>query len=216
MQPVAPDFDSWILFAFGRPARSDFYPFFDEREEVWDPDPGTAVDFLTRLFEDPSVLDNYDDRQVGGGLWLLSSEDSHALYNRDVPAEARERCVASIVPLFAGLFDRRCAPLLGHLDEPGAGPLNHACYMWWENLAPAALPDDPNRERLEARMLDVMAAILDLANPACQESALHGLGHAARHTPKRVEAIVDTYLQRQGIRPELADYARFARGGCIL
>jgi len=211
------DFDAWLDFMFGRPARSEFYPFFDEREEVWDPAPAVAVDYLTRLYETPApLLHDYSDRQIGGGLWLLASEESHALYSREVPVEARERCVAALYRLYADLFDPRCAPALGHLDEPGAGALNAACYMWWDILPFVAATDDPDKDRLDARAIDVLEKVLRLANPACQESALHGLGHLVRHVRQPLDPIFAAYLERRDIRPELATYARAARSGCIL
>ena len=61
-----------------------------------------------------------------------------------------------------------------------------------------------------------MEAILGLANPACQESALHGLGHAARQAPERIGAIIGAFLEREALRPEILAYARSARSGCIL
>jgi len=210
-------FGDWLDFTFGRPVRSDYYPFFDDREDYWDPAPAVGIDYLTRLFEDPaSLLYGYEDRQIGSALWLLSSEDSHCLYSRDVPVEARERCLAAIGTLFSDLFEARCTPVLGHRDQPGAGPVNASCYMWWENLPFPAAPDDPDRERLNAAMVATMERSLKLANPACQESAVHGLGHLVRHGPCGIDAILTAYSERDDILPELAAYARAARTGCIL
>ncbi len=210
-------FEAWLVHMFGRAVRSQFYPFFEEREEYWDPAPAVAIDYLTRLFETPvPLLRDYSERQIGGGLWLLASEEAHALYSRKVPVAARERCVAAIYRLFADLFEPRCAPVLGHLDEPGAGPLNAACYMWWENLPFVAASDDPDKDRLDATVVEVMEKTLRLDNPACQESALHGLGHLVRHVRQPIDAIFGACLERGGLRPELAAYARAARSGCIL
>ena len=185
-------FDAWLEHTFGRAVRSDCFPFFDDREEFWDPQPTTGVEYLTRLFENPaSALRNFGDRQIGSSLWMLASEDAHCIYSRDVPVAARERCIAAIATLFADLFDPRCAPVLGHLDQPGSGPLNMACYMWWENFPPVALAEDPASVVLDARRLKVLETTLTLANPACRESALHGLGHDARCRPERIRAIID-------------------------
>ena len=210
-------FDEWVEFTFCRHVQSDYFPFFEEREDYWNPAPEMGVAYLTQLFEQSgALLGDYGDRQVGGALWLLTSEDSHALYSQDVPVEARERCVAAIVRLCADLFEPRCPPVLGHLDEPGSNPLNHACYMWWENLPFVAAADDPHRARLDAKVVEVMEATLRLGNPACQESAVHGLGHLVRHGPIGIDAILTAYLERDDIRPELAAYAKSARTGCIL
>jgi hypothetical protein len=209
-------FEAWLDFMFGREVQSEYYPFFKERDAFWDPPPAIGVDYLTRLFENSMpLLRDFSDRQIGPALWLLTSEDAHCLYSQDVPVEARKRCVAAILPLFADLFDPRCAPVLGHLDQPGSGPLNAACYMWWENLPFVAAPDDPNRDRLNAQVVEVMKSVLQLDNPACQESALHGLGHLARHVTG-ADAAITAYLGRDSISAELTAYAHAARTGCIL
>ena len=217
IQRVELDFEAWIDFTFGREVVSDFYPFFADREAYWHAPPAVTIDYLTRLFENSAeLLRDYDDRQIGGALWPLSSEETHALYSREAPVEARERCIGAVACLFADLFDPRCAPVLGHLDEPGSGPLNSTCYMWWENMTCVALADDPHKPRLDAKVVEVMSAGLELGNPACQESALHGLGHSVRHGPPGIDAIITAYLERDDIRPEIAAYARAARTGCIL
>jgi hypothetical protein len=67
-------------------------------------------------------------------------------------------------------------------------------------------------------MLDVLTATLALGSIACQEAALHGLGHWHwRGDRSQVAPIVDAFIARNpGARPELLTYARAARGGCVL
>ena len=87
--------------------------------------------------------------------------------------------------------------------------------MWWEVITWGWAGDDLDAERLAAKDLDVMEAVLRLTNPACQESALHGLGHMA-HRSDRALAIIDRFLANPaGQSPELLQYARAARTGCI-
>jgi hypothetical protein len=114
------------------------------------------------------------------------------------------------------LFQPRCAPVLSHLDEPGGNELNRICYMWWDIMpigAPAASPpSDPIHDACLSEMQD----ILQLPSPACQESALHGLGHWARAYPEFTAATIDAYLAANAkLRPELVRYAQVARAGCI-
>ena len=46
--------------------------------------------------------------------------------------------------------------------------------------------------------------------------ALHGLGHWGAHAQARAEALIDIYLaENRAARPELVNYARAARAGCI-
>ena len=62
-----------------------------------------------------------------------------------------------------------------------------------------------------------MAEILALDSLACQESALHGLGHWQHAYPEEVQQIIDRFLNaNKNLRPELAAYARSARTGCVL
>jgi len=57
---------------------------------------------------------------------------------------------------------------------------------------------------------------LELDHIACQESALHGLGHWAHSYPERVEKIVDEFLtHNENLRPELKQYALQARSGKV-
>ena len=133
-----------------------------------------------------------------------------------MPTDARLACIGAIFPFFERLFSPRCAPALGHLSEAGQ-PLNTCCYMWWDEFPCIALPDDPDRELLNGAALDVMRRTLRLDSPACQEAALHGLGHWSRYHPTEVEAAIDGYLaDGREKRLELIAYAQSARCGCVL
>jgi hypothetical protein len=79
------------------------------------------------------------------------------------------------------------------------------------------MPDEPNRNEIDNEILRVMERTLHLDSPACQESALHGLGHWMPQYPGRVQEIVDKFLAvRSGLRKELREYAQSARMGCVL
>ena len=190
----------------------------------WDGPPAVTVQFLTRLFEHaPDVLQPYSDAQLNQGLWYIASNacSNHmfALMDERVPWPARERCIGSMHDLFAQCFAKRCTAHLGHLPEtePGASPLNLVCYMWWDILPVGGQPDDPNGVPLNREILGVMESTLQLDSVACQESALHGLGHWYLHYPQRVAEIIDHFLKRQkGLREELRQYAMSAQRGCVL
>lgn len=63
----------------------------------------------------------------------------------------------------------------------------------------------------------VMQQCLELDNPACVESGLHGLGHMATFLPDIAVPIIDGYLNQGGNQEEaLLRYAREARTGMIL
>lgn len=63
----------------------------------------------------------------------------------------------------------------------------------------------------------VMEQCLSLQNPACIESALHGLGHMATFQPKPARTIIDRFLKKnKTLDAQLAAYAKSARTGRIL
>ncbi len=63
----------------------------------------------------------------------------------------------------------------------------------------------------------VMQRVLALDALACQESALHGLGHWHLRYPAEVEGAIDAFLERRPqLDPRLRQYAFSARRGCVL
>jgi hypothetical protein len=89
--------------------------------------------------------------------------------------------------------------------------------MWWDTFPSLGLAGDAGLSAMQAAALSAMEDILDIDSVACQESALHGLGHWNTVTPERVAGIIDAFLLRNpGARPELVTYARAARSGCVL
>ena len=223
MRLQALSFEDWIEHVFGHEVRFRRPQwFFDDDSNWWDPEPTQAVAYLTRLFEEPEApLYWFTDAQIAQGLTYLvstsASGDNGWLYASEVPITERIRCVDSVALLFAKLFMPRCTPHLSHLSEPVAGPLNIVCYMWWDEFPSIALPSDPDWHTLHRHALQAMARILALDSIACQESALHGLGHWQRQCPAEVTVIIDHFLKgAAGRDARLVAYAKSARCGCVL
>ena len=217
------DYDDWLEHAFGHEVRLQQAAWFFDRDcDWWDPEPAVALAYLTRLFEDPEPSFRwYSDSQIAQGLTYLvntsASGDNGWFSSTDVPIESRVRCVEAIALFFAQLFLPRCSPHLSHLSEADAGPLNGVCYMWWDDFPCLALAGDPNRPMMQEAALCTMARILVFQSPACQESALHGLGHWQRDHDRQVCAIIDGFLAANpDIDPRLIGYANAARHGCVL
>jgi hypothetical protein len=213
-------FEAWVQHVFDHEVREPAW-YFDPDAPGWDGSPETTVAYVTRLLESPApILDRFDDAQLNQGFWYLVGAGSSYMFtltNPAVPSPARLRCVRSFEPVFRTLFASRCSPHLSHLDQPGANPLNAACYMWWDILPVAGAPHDQTRRDLDAAALEVMEAILRLDSLPCRESALHGLGHWARCYPGRAQQIIDAFLGRQpGSPAELVAYAKRARNGHVL
>ena len=63
----------------------------------------------------------------------------------------------------------------------------------------------------------VMEDCLQLDNPACVESGLHGLGHLVTFLPDIAVPIIDGYLKNRKKKPKaLVEYAKMAKTGMIL
>jgi hypothetical protein len=216
-------FNDWIEHAFSHEVRFQRTAwYFDLDCDYWNPAPVEAVDYLTRLFENSGpALRHFSDAQIAQGLTYLvstsASGDNGWLYSTDVPIAMRLRCIEAVATLFSDLFAPRCTPHLSHLSEKEAGPLNGVCYMWWDEFPCIALPGDPHFGLLHESALSAMEGIVCLASVACQESALHGLGHWQHRHKDRVSQIIDRFLQTNpGLDPRLVTYAHSARCGCVL
>ena len=216
-------FQEWLEHAFGREIRIQQAPwYFDPDHDWWDPTPAQAITYLTRLFENAEpALEGFADRQIAQGLTYLvntmASGDNGWFYSTEVPVGGRIRCVEAIAPFFERLFRQRCTPHLSHLSEVDAGPLNGVCYMWWDVFPCLALTSDPNLPILHDAALNTMERILHLDSLACQESALHGLGHWQPKYEERVATIIDNFREASPeTDPRLLTYAKSAKCGCVL
>jgi len=168
-------FDGWVRHTFDHPAPGPEW-YLDLDAPFWAGPPRLTIAYVTRLFEDPCpVLAGYTDEQLNRGFWYLLSNGLSdymcALADASVPLADRVRCVRSFVPVFENLLAVRCTPHLSHLDEPGAGPLNLAGYMWWDIIPFGVAPTDASGRELGEAALGAMADILTIDRVACQESA---------------------------------------------
>jgi hypothetical protein len=213
-------FEQFVEFQFGHEVRTQGNPwYFDADGDWWWPEPRTGIAYLTRLFsEGPTALQWFSDAQIAQGLTGLISTmavgDQPWMRDPVTPANDRAAVWQAISRFFAEVLGPRCSPTLGHLSEEG-GPLNTVTYMWWESFPGFANPDDPQRGMVDQAELDCLQSVLAIESAACQEAALHGLGHWVRRE-RRCETIIDAYLtEGRAARSELIAYAHAARGGCI-
>ena len=229
-------FDEWLGHVFGPPESKAAW-YWDVNAPYWDSgaDPHQAVEFLTTLFSNPSILiGRYSASQIGVGIeYLISpsaSDHAFALLNNRVPIERRLACLRHIATLYSELFACICPVHYGHMDD-GPEPLNGAsavCYMFWDvfpmfdRTKNDLVRDDADVRNhlhehvaIEDACLIAMDRTLLLDHPACQEGALHGLGHWAHGYSERVDRIINEFLKRD-ITDEIRQYASNARTGCIL
>jgi hypothetical protein len=214
-------FADWVRFVFDHQVGGPQW-YFEPGAPFWDGPAELTVDYITTLLEDPLPhISPYTDEQLNQGFWYLvsngCSDMMFALSDESVRLERRVRCLKSFRTVFGQVFATRCSAHLSHLDEKGARPLNSACYMWWDLFPLGGKPDTASHKIMGNTAVGVMADILALDSLACQESALHGLGHWQSAYPQEVTAIIDRFLERnRALRPELITYAQSARCGCVL
>ncbi|MCG8547453.1 MAG: hypothetical protein MJE12_24920 [Alphaproteobacteria bacterium] len=195
--------------------------YFDPNAPFIELPAATAADYLTRLFRDPGPsLDRFSNEQLNQGLWYLIDSGGSA-YVVDAMADAvppaeRIGCIEAMFTLFEAVFAARCSEHLSHIDEPGADPLNAICYMWWDIMPFVPKPEEKAQRPIDSAVLDVMRRTLILPHVACQENALHGLGHWAYAYPRDVARIVDDFLAKaRDLRPDLRQYAENAKIGYV-
>jgi hypothetical protein len=144
------------------------------------------------------------------------------------------RCRTDVLAAFGDLYSKslsvRSPAVLGSLSEPtdpASADLGTITYMLWDITSLNYWPDNHDHQTFVPTFLDMLErVIMTNDNPACIESALHGIGHvsgygrhlvAASYADGRRAQIIDAFLaKRRTLRPELLDYARAARTGMIL
>jgi hypothetical protein len=201
-------FDEWVRAIFD-PDIEDPYP-----------DAAVSVAHLTRFFDDPAAaVRGFTDDEIGAGLWSIADAGGAgsvlALNQPAVPLPERVACVRLFTNVYREIFAVRAAPRLGHLSEE-AGRLELACYMWWDIAAFGGAAGTRDGNLLEDAVLDVLDDVLRIPHAACQESAIHGLGHRVARHPERAPDVLDRWLRRGPIADDrLVPYANAARAGCI-
>jgi hypothetical protein len=161
-----------------------------------------------------AYLGKYSRVQVGKGLWRLISNLSPLpdIFDPATPRDVRLNCLRSFWRIFE-YFDRHCLRQTSH-NRDEIDELNAICYMWWDCFPSWGHPDKPEMAEMDDLCLKLMEAILRLPNPACQESALHGLSHWHLHYPERCAASINEYLVFCN-DDELQAYAEEAREGGV-
>jgi hypothetical protein len=234
-------FETWTKWVFDHPVTKHEWwwdvPDVDEGGRWLDRPTWRVIRFMTRFFEDPGpCVAPYSDEQIDQGLWFIfhdaNSEHIRSLNDWRVSYALRLRCLRAMVALHERLFVLRCAEVLNHFREPdrGATPLNSICYMLWDLVYKGTIEDWGHWNSRKAKwrnssanpkfvthMLEALQRVLAIPHKACQEAAIHGLGHVQRGHPGKASAIIDEYLlSNPAIDPRLREYALRARAGKIM
>lgn len=218
-------FEQWVDHIFDHTVKKNAW-YWRDNHDWWDEEklPAQAVSHLTRLFENPlTALAKFSDDQMGQGLWYLlnsaTSNYAQALKVSEVALPDRLRCVDAMFITFQQLFAPRCLSTWDVEHEPKkrvGTQLDGVCYMWWDILPLHGTTAGSDHVAIGTTVLAVLTKTLALKSEACQQNALHGLGHWYSYYPKPIETIIDQYLARShNLRAELLDYAQDARIGYV-
>ena len=172
-------------------------------------------------------LARFSDHAIGCGLSVLADNGFSGIQDS---LWGRADVLTAFGHLYANCLSLRSPPLLGSLSEraePAAAALAHITYMLWDVSSLNYWPGESDHRALAPVFLDMLeGVIMTNDNPACIESALHGIGHASsfrrgpdavEYIDRRRERMIDAFLSRRHkLRPELLAYARAARTGMIL
>ena len=102
-----------------------------------------------------------------------------------------------------------------HLEQSGTKAPNAEDILTQKKKMYASM--DADTHSCYRAIASVMEDCLQLDNPACVESGLHGLGHLATFLPDIAVPIIDGYLKNRKKKPKaLVEYAKMARTGMIL
>jgi hypothetical protein len=215
-------FDEWVRHYFDHPVTDPAWHWADAADAANAADraelaPRQVVAHAARLFrEAEEQLAQYSEAQANQGLSLLIQEGDSPLYTlgeTTVPLAERLHCIYSIATLFEKYLAPRCAPRLGGTG----GDLNPVCYMWWDLFPLYGQPENPLRREIDNACLWVMEASLALPSLACQQSALHGLGHWRMYYPDRCQTLISEFLAGHlRLHTELREYALCALEGRVL
>lgn len=212
-------YTDFIHHIFNHEVRSPEW-YFDMDAERFKASDSELISYFTKMFnESGTVLLEFSDKQVNQGLWYVFGVGSdYSFRMRDGKASNEEKLdlIQSISGLYSGVFSERCSPVLSHMDQAGAKPVNSICYMLWDITALTYLNKNPEKDKFYRKLLSVMENSLYMENLACVESGLHGLGHLHYYRKGEVEKIIPRFIEKRGDLPEeLIQYARSAQRGCV-
>jgi hypothetical protein len=198
------------------------YLILDPDSVDWHADPAAFVRTFTKFFKTSGQLaDKFSDEDLNSAFWSLLGESGLfcVLADGTLSLDDRLECIESMHHVFADLFSVRCSPKLSaglREVDPEMSPLNSVCYMWWDIYPSWGSPSEPVLRALDEAIMLLQERCLQIEHEAVQESALHGLGHWHLNYPSESEKIIDGFLKmHSGISPQLAEYAKAARTGCV-
>lgn len=224
MEKTESHYQRQLNYIFNRPTTEPAWYWSECWEEGVFDDPMQGFTFMESLLAKPKTdLEPFSDDQIGQGLNFIFNNScsnlSHDFKDAAVLFERREKVLRSLFNLFKDVLDVRCEHKTAAFSQEKSSYLNGICYMFWDVTPLSVWSGFPKIEKrgYDEAMIAVMAQCLTLDNPACVESALHGLGHAVTILPKMAIPVIDEFLKKHKNKGRiLLNYAEMARTGMIL
>jgi hypothetical protein len=204
-------YSQFLDFFFDRPILPDrklHKLFLDATDRFLAAKPRVVAGYLQEMCRKFSELTKvYTPEQLDQGLWLIFGSGiscEQYLFDPTVDLELRTECIQSMYFPFRDVV--ACSTI---------GPRDSFYWMWWDMILHTFwqiyYSTNDNYQKLPAdgkQMFDAMyqtlLKILALDHRACQESALHGLGHLrhplGRETVQRYLDIHRTELTDEDVR----------------
>ncbi len=228
-----PSFDDWVAycFTFGYTdfcdydhAQGDDLQTIMERETRFAIPNRRLTEYAIQLFSNPGfIADRYNDQEIADATWFIFGVGSSYFHNfreKDVPIEMQATLMRSVGTVYTKLFDQVCNKR-GTEPDGDFGrcfPIDGAVGMIWDMhciSGPMYFPTewphliDPAFDALEDALFKCQTA-------SCKGSALHGLGHIQPEHSRRVEDMIDRFLELPDQPEHLRSYARDARKGHVM
>ena len=221
-------YEGWVTHIFDHPILelqwwwqdedSGYYQYWPGERQ----DPVRSLAYLTRLFQESGKLPGrFTNWQIDQGLnYLVSNSCSDYMFvltNVDLPWTDRRACFDAMITLYRDLM----ATVYQHTSEElfRLGLQNeqptYACSMWWDVIPLYGSMPVPDADLIDEAVINIFEQVILMDSEACQESAIHGLGHWHFGVPDRTEPIVKRYLARNDISPGMREYAQQALYGNI-
>jgi len=212
------DIAEFTQYLYERPVDGTEWYFCEGHE-----DPDLTKDQLVKLatlaFMDVAkAASKFDEKQVCMGLRYLINPSCgpipYLYLDTSVDFAIRSKAIVSMRDVFRNLFVNLDGEY-GLYRISGGLPLSYRemCYMWWDMFPRHGVPSRTDMEETDAVICQTIESILEIENLACQESALHGLGHWFSSRPDEVVRAIESFLPRASIN--LKEYAIDAMQGRI-
>jgi len=211
------DFQAFIDFLFERPDGEQEW-YFADGFVAPELNPQTAVIYTTRLFDNVGLYaGKVTERTFCLAMDYLinraASDHCDYFFDESVPESDKTALFSSMYNVFSAVFALKCSTTLAHIARTPQISYNGICYMWWDVLPRHGIPPGREFRAIDEAILGTLVRILELQSLACQESALHGLGHWHVGYPEFVERVIDGFEPR--VSAELKKYAANARIGHV-